>query len=323
MKYLLTGMSALLLCGCLGRGNTDLLHARIREQQAQIADAEQKTAQSMAELQRLRREADSLRAELTKSQAGILAAEHSELVAQIARLQIHSLLSGGVNRDDTAGDDAFVAHIAPVDDDGEVVKYPGRIDLTLIDPALPETDRQIGAWQFSTEECRSKWTRGFAGSGYQFTLPIEKAFQSESLLLHAKMTTSDGRQFDANQICRVTPSRESAFGLHRPALLDKKQEMDDLNDPPPPAGDPAVEVPALTSDAPSAADRLMESGTSAPNQTANSPMELPEWVNQDVKPASVPAAPPRSRIVKKDPASRQEPLRDSTNWTDATIPVLR
>ena len=40
MRLVLTGMSALLLCGCLGRQSTDLLHARIREQQERLVETE-------------------------------------------------------------------------------------------------------------------------------------------------------------------------------------------------------------------------------------------------------------------------------------------
>jgi hypothetical protein len=233
-------------------------------------------------------------------------------------LQVHSLLSGGVNKDDTLGDDAFVAHLAPVDDDGEVVKYPGKINLTLLDPALPEHERQIGAWEFSSDECRSRWTRGFSGAGYQFTLPLDVPVRHESVVLHAKMTTRDGRQFDANQICRVTPSHD--IGLHRPALLDKPAPLDDIDDPPPPAGDSQLrrdspEVEADSSNTvppvpPSEPDVVKQRGPKLEN-------DLPDWARQDAKSGSSPTSPPRSRPL------RAEALRDSTNWTDATIPQLR
>ena len=44
MRLVLTGMSAVLICGCLSRGSTDLLHARIREQQTHIAETERQIA---------------------------------------------------------------------------------------------------------------------------------------------------------------------------------------------------------------------------------------------------------------------------------------
>lgn len=278
MRLVLTGMSAVLICGCLGRGSTDLLRARIREQQSHIAETERQMALSQTELQRTRREADTLRAELARSGGGVAGAEQTEALVRVSKLQIHSLLSGGVNKDEQPGDDAFVAQLAPIDDDGEVVKLPGKIELTLIDPALPEDHRQVGQWSFTADECRSRWTRGFTGAGYQFTMPLEASPEHDSLVLHAKLTTSDGRSFDANQIVRVTPSNTITASSRR-AVLDKApRELDDINDPPPaPLKDP--------------------------------PAELPEWAGPKADPPKKPVEPP--------------PLRDSTNWTEETIPKLR
>ena len=278
MRLVLTGMSAVLICGCLSRGSTDLLHARIREQQTHIAETERQMALAQTELQRTRREADNLRAELARSGNGVLGAEQTEALVRVTKLQIHSLLSGGVNKDEQPGDDAFVAQLAPVDDDGEVVKLPGKIELTLIDPALPEDQRQVGQWKFTADECRSRWTRGFTGAGYQFTMPLVESPEHDSLVLHAKLTTSDGRSFDANQIVRVTPSNTMTASSRRTVLDKAPRELDDINDPPP-----------------------------APLK--DEPAELPEWAEQDAG-------------AKKKTAPLP-PLRDSTNWTEGTIPKLR
>ncbi|MEK6262497.1 MAG: hypothetical protein AABP62_28200 [Planctomycetota bacterium] len=278
MRLVLTGMSAVFICGCLSRGSTDLLRARIREQQTHITETERRIVLAQTELQRTRREADNLRAELARSGNGGLGAEQTEALVRVTKLQIHSLLSGGVNKDEQPGDDAFVAQLAPVDDDGEVVKLPGKIELTLIDPALPENHRQVGQWNFTAEECRSRWTRGFTGAGYQFTMPLTESPEHDSLVLHAKLTTSDGRSFDANQIVRVTPSNTLTASSRR-AVLDKTpRELDDINDPPPA---PLKDLPA----------------------------ELPEW------------AEPKADSPKKP--GQPAPLRDSTNWTEGTIPQLR
>ena len=278
MRLVLTGMSAVLICGCLSRGSTDLLHARIREQQTHIAETERQIALAQTELQRTRREADNLRAELARSGNGVPGAEQTEALVRVTKLQIHSLLSGGVNKDDQPGDDAFVAQLAPVDDDGEVVKLPGKIELTLIDPALPEDHRQVGQWNFTAEECRSRWTRGFTGAGYQFTMPLSASPEHDRLVLHAKLTTTDGRSFDASQIVRVTPSNTLTVGSRR-AVLDKApRELDDIDDPPP-----------------------------APLK--DEPAELPEWAEPNAGVQQKPAPLP--------------PLRDSTNWTEGTIPQLR
>jgi len=283
MRVVLTGMSALVLCGCLGRANPDLLRARLREQQEHLVEVERRMETAQADLKRARHDAEQLRAELARSGTQVVAAEYSESLVRASKLQINSLMSGGLNRDDLPGDDALVAYISLVDDDGEVIKLPGAVELTLLDPSLPEPSRQVGQWRFSAEDCRSKWTRGFTGAGYQFTVAIEKPVQHEQLVLNAKLTTADKRIFDASQMVRVAPGEARSQTRGRVAVPpDVPQPLDDINDPP----------PAPTESAPGSA-KLDD-----PN--------LPEW--------DAPAA-----VPKTGPGIVQE----STNWTKDAIPQHR
>jgi outer membrane murein-binding lipoprotein Lpp len=234
MRVVLTWMSALMLCGCLGRAKPDLLQARLREQQEHIVEVERRMEAAQTDLQRARRESEQLRAELARSGKQVVAAEYSESLVRASKLQINTLMSGGLNRNDRPGDEAFVAYLALVDDDGEVIKLPGSVELTLIDPSLPEASRQVGQWRFSAEECRGKWTRGLTGAGFQFTVPLEQPSQHEQLVLNAKLTTVDNRIFDASQMVRVTPGDATTVG--RPNMVNPNGDplpLDDINDPPP------------------------------------------------------------------------------------------
>lgn len=233
MRVALTWMSALLLCGCLGRGNADLLQARLREQQEHMVEVERQKDAALAELKRSKRETEQLRAELDRSGKRIVAAEYTESLVRASKLQINSLMTGGLNRDNVPGDDSLVAYLSLVDDDGEVIKLPGAVELTLLDPSLPEASRQVGLWRFSAEECRRKWTRGFTGAGYQFTVSIQEPVQHDQLVLHAKLTTADNRIFDANQLVRFTLAGGTETPRRIPHPADDQQPLDDINDPPP------------------------------------------------------------------------------------------
>lgn len=232
MRVVLTWMSALVLCGCLGRAKPDLLQARLREQQQFVADLQREHQDSQSELKRARREVEQLRAELARSGKQVMAAEYSESLVRASKLQINSLLSGGLNQDEQPGDDALVAYLSLVDDDGEVVKLPGTVELTLLDPALPEPSREIGRWKFTAEECREKWTRGFAGAGYQFTVTLEEPAVHEQLVLHARLTTADSRAFDASQLVRFGSGEVQASRILT-ELPGPESPLDDINDPPP------------------------------------------------------------------------------------------
>lgn len=230
MRSLLTWMSALVLCGCLGRAKPDLLQARLREQQQYLTEIEREKDDALTELKRARREVDQLRAEVARTGRQVMSAEYTESLVRASRLQINSLMSGGINRDEAPGDDSLVAYLALVDDDGEVVKLPGTVELTLLDPGLPEPSREVGRWKFSAEECRENWTRGFTGAGYQFTVPLEQPVQHEQLVLHARLTTADERKFDASQLVRVGVAEVQVSRI--PAEIDNTP-LDDINEPPP------------------------------------------------------------------------------------------
>ena len=66
-KLLAKLLAWMLICGCAGRVDTDLLQARIREQASQITESQREIAKTRLELKRTRLEADKLKSELANS----------------------------------------------------------------------------------------------------------------------------------------------------------------------------------------------------------------------------------------------------------------
>lgn len=197
---------ALLLfaAGCLGaRGNVELLEARLRQQQELADRSQRELAQARSELQGARQEADLLRTQLTVRGEQPLPAEFTQNLFQVRGLEFKGLLTGGRDRDGQPGDDVLVALIAPYDEHGDVVKLPGALELEALDMSRPEGERQVARRKFGPEEARSLWKSGLLAAGYQCEVPWDQPPQSEELLVHARLTTADGRQFDATHKIRV------------------------------------------------------------------------------------------------------------------------
>ncbi len=235
-RGLLTLMLAWFLnCGCAGRMDADLLQARIREQAAQLAETQRDFAKTRSELKRTRIEADRLKSELAQVGHGDDIAPQS--IIQISKLHVYALASGGLNKDDLPGDDAVVVQFVPVDSDNEPIKVPGQVEFTLFDPLLPESDRELGRWSFSTDECRSHWTRGLTSSGFQFSLPLERSPLHTDLVVHLKFRTSDDQRYDVSHIVKVVlPTGNTATKVKRPR--PKPIQVDDQSDEYlPPVGD--------------------------------------------------------------------------------------
>lgn len=192
--------------GCQGRrGATDYLQARLRLQEQHLTEMEGTLRQAERELLLARREVDTLRTQLVENRGPLLPAEQTGALLRVSAIKINSLLTSGLNRDGEAGDDQLIVHFLPVDEDGEVVKLPGNVTITVLDPALPESSRTVGEWTFTAEQCRQRWVRGLTGAGYQFTLEWQEPPQHSELVVQVKLETPDRREFLTTHITHITP----------------------------------------------------------------------------------------------------------------------
>jgi hypothetical protein len=274
--------ASMLICGgCAGRMNADLLQARIREQTAQITESQRELAKTRSELNRVRQESEQLKSEL--AQSGRIGAASMESILPISKIRIHSLTSGGLNKDDQPGDDAVVIQFVPVNSANETAQVPGQVEFTLIDPLLPDAERQLGHWIFSAEECQKHWTRGITTSGYQFSLPLEHAPLHTELVVHVQYRTLDQRRLDANQIVKVIlPANSARSAGEAPAKRPRPlapQSVDEADEFLPPVGE---------------------------NSGRGESDEVPPVSEADAAPTTSGRA-----------------ILHSSNWTDATIPQLR
>lgn len=210
LLLLALSLSALSAVGCFARNRTtDFLQAQLRVQEQSLSDLQTQLDRTVSELQLARREVDGLRTQLAESGQSQLPAEQAAVLLRVSDVKINSMLTSGLNEDGQPGDDRIVVHFAPYDDDGEVVKLPGRIRITAQDPALSEDERTVGTWSFTAEECRKHWVRGFLGSGYQFALELSKPPVHTDLVVQLTLDTPDGRSFNATHIVRVRPTELS------------------------------------------------------------------------------------------------------------------
>ena len=275
--------------GCAGRMNTDLLQARIRQQEAQLAESQMQIAKTKSELKHSRQEADRLKSELNQGggpEIGTVTA------TTVRKVRINPLASGGLNKDQLPGDDMIVVQFAPVDVENQPVKTAGELEIVLIDPQLPARDQEIGQWMVSADKCQDYWTRGITGSGYQFTLPLSQQPAHADLVVQLKFTTADSRELLTSQKIKVNVAPANIAAAKNRQLVKRVprvQMIDDINDPPPPVGDQA--------------------SVGADNDDAG-------WEEEE---QLIPAKP----IPAKKPGRVILHSSSATEWSDATGSVLR
>jgi len=194
----------LTLYGCGGRGNSDLLEARLRQQEDDIFALQRDLKESHQALETAQHQTEVMQNQIVDASKGALLPEQTQALYKVTGVKVNNLLTGGVDLDNKPGDELWTTMVTPHDADGETVKLPADMELELVDLKQTGENRRVGVWTFSSEEVRSHWHSGFAGSGFRFELPWQRQPGSDDLTLVVRMKSQDGRVFNANAPLKIT-----------------------------------------------------------------------------------------------------------------------
>jgi hypothetical protein len=209
-----------LAAGCASTGQLEILESRLRRQEDTANQLQAQLTESQNQLQASRRETVDLQTQLADGKR-IAHAEQVSALGQVEGISLNKYLTGGLDRDGVPGDEMFSAVVVPADADGNLVKAPGSVVLTVLDLSKPEAQQRVGHWEFGPKESESLWHSGFLGSGYVVRVPWQSLPESPSLLVHARLKTVDGRQFDTSQSIRITPPTATAQAATQPGAAQR------------------------------------------------------------------------------------------------------
>lgn len=313
----LSAWAVLLWGGCSSRGQMELLEAEIRQHQDALRRAEAKASELETQLSVARNETELLRTQMARVDGQAPLPEQTAAMARLAGVKINTLLSGGKDRDGQPGDDVLVALVAPHDQQGDLVKIAGEVEIEAFDMTLPSEDKRVGRWTYTPEEAAKVWHSGFVGAGLQFELPWQALPAGKELVVHARLRTTDGRQFDTSTPLKVTPpigASQPPGLLPVPTIQPVKHEVEDtvarpLRTDKVPAKRPAeIPIGAIARPVPMYED--VEPTAEVP-RPADAPRPFPGTSN----PGSVVPVPAGRASL--------DGVQTSDNWTDETIPRLR
>lgn len=323
---LLTG---LLLPGCAIRGNNELLEAQLRRQETVIRQYERQTSQLKDELALSQREIDLMRADLAANGALVSAEETTRSLGKATGLVFNSLLSAGQDRDEITGDERFHAVIYPHDAQGEVVKLSGHLEVEAVDLAGPAEQKSIGRWEYTPEQARELWHAGFLTSGFQVEEAWKRPPVGSKILLFARLTTTDGRKFEATQTIPIDPMASPVEttppqSLPQPA---KATAIDQVSFEAPTQSRRVPEPELWEFETKATATKTRPIPAAAPGQIH--PLEgRPVAEVQGVGESPGEITPDNTANAGSLPHSGQAPpfpsgVQTSDSWTDETIPVVR
>ncbi|WP_145029987.1 hypothetical protein [Caulifigura coniformis] len=319
--------------GCASRGNTELLEANLRHHEDRVAAFERQVSNLQGELASARAEADQLRRELVAlGKDG--RQEVTEPLSRVAGIQFNSLMTGGRDADGEPGHDVITAVLAPHDKDGDLVKLGGELEIEVLDLTRSGEDRHLGRWKFTADQARELWHSGFLASGYQLDLPVGKAPREGEVILHGRLLTADGRQFDT--MCPVTLAATATSGtpggFTAPASTRPVSATTPADDNVRTGKQEVVTASAEFLE--TRAERPVEKAgfakiaaadpVSGPTRPVPPPVDVPAaGRSTDGSSEEAPRPFPGTAVQPDAGAPRPFPATTSDNWTDETIPRLR
>ncbi len=323
----LSGWAIFLWAGCASRGQIEMLEAEVRQNKDCLTQAQAKTHQLESQLAQARREAELIRSQVAANGGQAPLPEQTGNLVRLAGVKINTLLSGGQDRDGQPGDDLLVALISPHDEQGDLVKIAGEVEIEAYDMTRPGDDKRVGRWTFDTEQAAKAWHSGFVGAGLQFELPWQEVPANKELLVHARLKTTDGRQFDTNSPLKVVPPASATPpGLisvqnaqpvkhETESKIDRQIQTADQQLPSEPVTRP---VPFYDDVEPKAARPFPGSDKLPADEPAPAPKKT-RPATPSPKSKTAPAAPAK----QKPGRASLDGTETSDNWTDETIPRLR
>jgi outer membrane murein-binding lipoprotein Lpp len=231
--------AAALAAGCASRGQLDVLESRLRQQDDTITQLQNQVSTTQSQLQAARRESDELRTQVADG-TRTARVEQVSALGTVEGIELNRYLTGGLDKDGQPGDESLSAVVVPTDSQGNLVKAPGSVAVTLFDLSKPEAQQRIGHWEYTAKQADSLWHSGFLGSGYIVRVPWQEKPQSANLLVHARLKTIDGRQFDTSQTIHIVPPGGAIPAAAPGVAADTPQEQPI---PQPPAVVPASAPP--------------------------------------------------------------------------------
>ncbi len=159
--------------------------------------------------------------------------EQIHALAQVEALAVDTWRTGLIDVDNQGGVDQLLLVLYPHDSDGQAVKVAGELEVEALDLTLPESEQMLGHWDFTSEEAGELWHIGFVSVGYHVQVPLLSVPQGTELLLHAVLTTADGRQFTVTHALPVR-RRSNSDGPLPLEPVDQSFESDPSHVAPPP-----------------------------------------------------------------------------------------
>ena len=142
-----------------------------------------------------------------------------------AQLVINKRLTGGLDRDGRNGDEGLLVVFELRDAAGRLTKWPGKVSVVALDPALEGAAARVARWDITADEVPAHHLNTLIGRGLQFELPWpSRPPQHRELTLFVRFTGQDGAKLTSDTKIKVRPPDDDAPGFDRQTRRDTRDE---------------------------------------------------------------------------------------------------
>ncbi|WP_439621724.1 hypothetical protein [Gemmata sp.] len=185
-----------LATSCKPNKRYDLIEAELRTRERELTDTRAALEQS--------RNLNRAYAQQSQSSPGPQVPTTAPLYVPVKDITL-ARGTGGVDEDGVPGDEGLMLVVVPRDEDGAAVKVPARVQVAAWEVTAAGIKNPIGTWDVPAEKVRPSWRAGFISTGYFVAVPWQTYPSTERVRVAVRLTTLDGRAFEADKDLFVRP----------------------------------------------------------------------------------------------------------------------
>jgi hypothetical protein len=184
---------AFLLAGCQKRNESQPLLVKIEQLAQETARLQEDLAQSNAENEQLKKQLQVL--------SGLPDEVKLDSLYRLQKVKIHRY-TDVLDEDKDGKMEKLVVYLQPIDDQGDVIKATGTVDVQLWDLGQSNGEALLGQWSVEADELKKRWVT-FLVTNYRLTFDLAEKMERLESPLTVKVTFTDtlsGKVFNEQRV---------------------------------------------------------------------------------------------------------------------------
>ncbi len=105
----------------------------------------------------------------------------------------------------------LIVYIQPIDEDGDIIKAVGTVDVRLQDPNKNDDQALLGQWHVEPNKLKKLWFAGFISANYKLTFDVADKIDKLEEPLLVKVSFIDyltGKVFNEEKLIRIVDKKQ-------------------------------------------------------------------------------------------------------------------